>query len=163
MSINVSRLFFNKTGTCTKDEFIYLGELEIGMNKKEKYIGLDEQYVEVTLEGCKNLCIGLHFHTCGAVAYHVKVCGCVCRSIGQLMQFVSRDLHYSVSDSAPILTLNRFWQDATLLCWRNKTQHILTSIQHVQVSPNMNCLAQVKVPKRAGYISQCVIARRYKP
>ena len=79
-----SWVFFNKIGTCTKDEFIYLGELEIGMNKKEKYIGLDEQYVEVTLEGCKKLCIGLHYHTCGAVAYHVKVCGYVCRSIGQL-------------------------------------------------------------------------------
>ncbi len=32
----------------------------------------------------------------------------------------------------------------------------------IQVSPNKDCPAKVKVPKTAGYISQCVIAR-YKP
>ncbi len=39
---------------------------------------------------------------------------------------------------------------------------ILPTIQVSFLGPNKDCPAQVKVPKRAGYISQCVVAR-YKP
>ena len=45
----------------------------IGIDNTEQYVGLDERYEEITLEGCKKLCIDLHYHTCSAVAYDIKV------------------------------------------------------------------------------------------
>ncbi len=36
-------------------------------------VEFDERYEEITLEGCKKLCVDLPTHTCSAIAYDTQV------------------------------------------------------------------------------------------